>query len=58
MNDRPTKRSPVAGGAILAMTLVVGAIGGAFSGQPTLGLLIGLVLGGTACGAIWWRDRG
>lgn len=57
MNERPTRRGPIAGGAILSLTLIIGAIGGAFVRQPTLGLLIGLVAGAAACGLIWWRDR-
>ena len=49
--------SPPAGGFLIALGAVLGAIIGLVEDQPSLGLLIGLAAGGVAALAIWWRSR-
>lgn len=57
MSDRKPPRAPMAGGFVLAMCAMAGAIGGAFLHQSSLGLLIGLGVGGLIALAIWLRER-
>ncbi|WP_033919688.1 hypothetical protein [Sphingomonas sp. 37zxx] len=56
-DPRPPARKPIAGGAPLALCLIVGAVVGGLYGQPSIGLLIGLGTGLAIGLAIWWRDR-
>lgn len=49
--------SPRAGGAILALTILVGAVIGVAMRQPTLGSLAGLAVGVAIALAVWLRDR-
>jgi uncharacterized protein YqgC (DUF456 family) len=56
MSDR-NDRSSRAGGSILAIAIVVGAVGGVLAGQPSIGILIGLLLGAAIVGLIWLKDR-
>lgn len=53
---RPT-RSPVAGGAPLALAIFAGTGIGIAAGQPVIGFLVGLVAGGAIGVAIWLVDR-
>jgi len=54
----PPPRSPMAGGAPLALLTILGAIlGGLLFGQPTIGLLVGFGLGVLIAIAIWLRSR-
>lgn len=48
---------PMAGGFIMAITAVVGAIVGARQGQPSAGLLLGLGAGAAISLVIWLIDR-
>jgi hypothetical protein len=57
MTDTNPSRAPMAGGFLMAAGTLIGAIGGAFLGQPSLGFVLGLALGGVAALAIWWRGR-
>lgn len=57
MNDPRSSRGPVAGGALLALSLLAGAVVGVALGQPSLGLLGGLAAGVIACLIVWRRDR-
>ncbi|MEG3179377.1 hypothetical protein [Sphingomonas sp. LT1P40] len=43
--DRNTKPAPVAGGALLALSLIVGTMIGVVKGQPSIGFLAGLGVG-------------
>lgn len=52
------RKGAQAGGFILAVGIIGGAIVGGLLGQPSAGLLIGLVLGTLIALALWWRDRG
>lgn len=54
----PTKPPPPrAAGAIIAFTVIVGAIIGTADGQPTIGLLAGFGIGVLAALLLWLRDR-
>jgi hypothetical protein len=48
-------RSPIAGGAPLALSIVAGAVIGFIAGQPTLGILIGAGVGIALALVVWLR---
>ena len=50
-------RNPRAAGAILALTVIAGAIVGAARGQPTIGVLGGTALGTAIAILVWLVDR-
>ncbi len=50
-------RNPVAGGALLALGAMGGAVIGLYKGQVTAGFLIGLGAGAAIALAIWLLDR-
>ena len=58
MADRKPSSAPMAGGFILTIGVIGGALIGAYRGQSTLGFLIGLGLSAAIVGAIWLKDRG
>lgn len=43
--NRSSKPAPIAGGALLALSLVVGTVVGVRQGQPSIGFLAGLGIG-------------
>jgi uncharacterized membrane protein (UPF0136 family) len=51
------RSEPRAGGAILALSVLAGAILGVVFGQPTIGVIAGTATGILAAIAIWLRDR-
>lgn len=53
----PSSRTPMAGGFLLAISLLVGAILGAAQGQPSLGLVLGFAGGVVLAGLVWLIDR-
>lgn len=53
----PEAKSPMAGGALLAAAILLGAIGGAFVGEPSIGFLVGLAVGLFLLVAVWLIDR-
>lgn len=57
MNAPGTKRSSMAGGFLLAVSIVVGTIGGGLLGQPSIGLLAGTVFGIALVAVVWLVDR-
>lgn len=57
MTDPRSTSGPVAGGAILALTILAGVVIGLIVRQPTLGLLGGLLVGTGVSLWIWQRDR-
>lgn len=57
MADLRQNRGPVAGGAILALTIMGGAAIGVAMGQPSIGLIGGIVVGAAIALVIWRRDR-
>lgn len=46
-----------AGGIFIALGTIIGVIGGGFLGQPSIGFLVGLALGGLIALIIWLRER-
>ena len=46
-----------AGGFILAVCILTGAIAGILLGEPSAGLIAGAALGTLIALALWWRDR-
>jgi hypothetical protein len=55
-----TQRSkpPTGAGAIIALLVMAGTIGGGILGQPSIGLLSGFGLGVLIAVILWWRERG
>lgn len=52
-----TDRTPLAGGFLLAMSIIVGVLGGGLLGQPSIGLLTGAAVGVILAALVWVRDR-
>ena len=50
--------SPPAGGILVALLPIAGAVIGLFARQPSIGFLAGLAVGVAAAVAIWLRGRG
>jgi hypothetical protein len=48
--------APLAGGFLLSVCLLAGALIGVFMGQPSIGFLIGAGIGLTLAIAIWLLD--
>ena len=46
-----------AGGFILAMAIIGGAVIGILMGEPSAGVVGGAALGTAIAIALWWRDR-
>ncbi len=46
-----------AGGAFIAIAILIGALAGGVSGQPTIGVLAGAAAGIAFAVWIWLRDR-
>lgn len=53
----PNPKSRQAGGILLALGFMLGAVIGVVLGQPSAGLLIGGAVGGALALLLWWRDR-
>jgi len=53
----PRQSSGTAGGVFIAILALLGVFIGGFQGQPTIGLLAGLALGGVIALAMWWKQR-
>ncbi|WP_284734539.1 hypothetical protein [Sphingosinicella terrae] len=51
------KRTPMAGGALLAASILLGPVVGAFFGQPSIGLLVGFGVGLVLLLVVWLVDR-
>ena len=52
-----TEPQSAAGGAFIAIAILVGALVGGISGQPTIGVLAGAAAGIAFAIWIWLRDR-
>jgi len=50
-------RAPLAGGSLLALSLILGSLVGATRGQASLGFLAGLGVGLALLVAVWLVDR-
>lgn len=52
------KKNPTGAGAIIALLILAGTIGGGLLGQPSAGLLAGAALGVLIALLLWLRERG
>ncbi len=52
------RKEPTGAGAIIALLIMVGTIGGGMMGQPSIGLLAGAGAGIAIALLLWWRERG
>lgn len=50
-------RAPLAGGFLIAIAVMVGAIWGIRQGQASLGVVVGFAIGAALAGAIWLVER-
>jgi uncharacterized membrane protein len=57
MASKPPTRTPLAGGALIAIGAMGGTVVGASQGQVTAGFLIGLAAGTAIAIMIWLVDR-
>ncbi|MDT9599153.1 hypothetical protein [Sphingosinicella rhizophila] len=51
------RRNSRAGGAILALAIIFGAIAGTLAGQPSIGVIAGAAIGAAALLLLWLKDR-
>jgi uncharacterized membrane protein len=58
MASRPPHKTPLAGGFVIAIGAIGGAIYGLIHHQPTIGLLAGLGIGVVASVLLWLFSRG
>lgn len=49
--------APRAGGALLAASILVGAVIGSFRGQPSIGVLAGTGVGIALTLGLWWIEQ-
>lgn len=57
-NSSNDQASPTNGGGVfIAIGTIAGAVIGGLMGQPSIGLLAGLVVGALAACALWLKDR-
>jgi uncharacterized membrane protein (UPF0136 family) len=54
MTDR---NGPQAGGFLLAMCILVGAVVGTIRGEPSIGVIAGIGVGIVVAIALWLKDR-
>lgn len=57
MSDPAPHKRPYAGGFLLVVGIMTGAVAGLIAHQPTIGFLIGAAVGGALALAAWLRDR-
>lgn len=51
------RKGGMAGGSLLAFSLIVGAVVGTLYGQPSIGFLVGLGVGALLLLLVWLLDR-
>ena len=56
--EKTGRKGTRAGGFILAVCILAGAIVGVILGEASAGLLAGAALGTLIALGLWWRDRG
>lgn len=57
MASKPPRSTPKAGGALIALSVLIGAFAGGVQGQPTIGFLIGLGVGLALAAIVLLIDR-
>ncbi|HMG45945.1 MAG TPA: hypothetical protein VK614_00595 [Allosphingosinicella sp.] len=53
---KPSKRNSLAGGCLIALSVIGGVVWGAYAHQPSLGFLVGLGVGLALSILIWLFD--
>ena len=51
------RNEPRSGGALLAISIIAGAVGGTIGGQPSIGVLVGVAAGLVMLAAVWLSER-
>jgi zinc transporter ZupT len=57
MTTNNSKKPIMAGGVFIALGLLLGAGFGIYVGQPSFGMVLGLVMGVSAALLVWLYDR-
>ena len=57
MTTPDRRKNPTGAGAIIALLIMVGTIGGGLMGQPSIGLLAGAAIGILIAILLWLRER-
>jgi hypothetical protein len=57
MANAPRSPASLSGGFLIAASLIVGVIFGAWKGQPSLGFVVGLAVGVVLAVAVWQFDK-
>jgi hypothetical protein len=57
MTTPDKRKNPTGAGAIIALLIMVGTIGGGLMGQPSAGLLAGTAAGILIALLLWLRER-
>ncbi|MET0307410.1 MAG: hypothetical protein ABW023_01775 [Sphingomonas sp.] len=52
-----SSRTPMAGGFLLSMSIIVGAVAGAVKGEASFGFVVGAGVGITLAVLVWLLDR-
>lgn len=53
----PSSRTPLAGGFLLSISILIGAIVGAMRGEPSFGFVVGAGVGIALAVLVWLVDR-
>lgn len=57
MASKPPRKTPLAGGLLIALGAMGGAVIGLFRGQPTIGLLVGVGIAAALSVLLWLVSR-
>jgi peptidoglycan biosynthesis protein MviN/MurJ (putative lipid II flippase) len=57
MSEEKSKTPMIAGGVFIAIGMLLGAVFGIYIGQPSAGMVMGLVMGISAAILVWLFDR-
>jgi uncharacterized membrane protein len=57
MASKPPRKTPLAGGLLIAFGAIGGAVIGLFRGQPTIGLLVGIGIAAVLSVILWLVSR-
>lgn len=56
--DNPSGSRPAAGGCLLALCVIVGAVAGVVYHQISAGIVVGVAAGAVLAVVVWLLDRG
>jgi hypothetical protein len=57
MDSEPTSRTPLAGGFLIALFVILGVVAGVLLGQPSIGFVAGAGAGIVLTILLWLWDR-